>query len=301
MRSLPTKPDIIVLVIVVVLLISGVVLLMRQKQVSEGFEFKSTLLNNNIEEFATAHTDIQYCNTTNPAQSLDLYVPKTRYWGTVPVVVHVHGGGWLYGDKVNGIEQRYAPLLTARGIAVATISYRLAEEAVYPAQNDDVHCAVQYLLENASRYHLDATNIGIMGDSAGGHLAAMEALNRPDHIKAALMLYGVSDLWEQITHYNDTNAIHYLGEKNQKLARQASPYFADLQDAPPFLLIHGNKDTIVPWTESHKFTLKLRDSKNLATFIPVNGAQHAFIGGNDWHEARVRSSIVTFFSLQLAL
>jgi acetyl esterase/lipase len=263
--------------------------------------FKSTLLENDIEEFSVAHRDLQYCDTTNPAQQLDLYVPKTRYWGSVPVVVHVHGGGWLYGDKVNGIEQRYAPLFASKGIAVATISYRLAEEAVYPAQNQDVQCAVQYLVENAARYNLDSAHIGIMGDSAGGHLAAMEALDNRRHIKAALMLYGVSDLWEQIKYYNDTNAIHYLGEKNQQLANQASPYFADLRKTPPFLLIHGSADTIVPASESHKFANKLRGFENQATFISVNGAEHAFVGGNDWHEARVRASIVNFFATRLFL
>lgn len=286
-------------ILTVVIVVLGILWLTTLDR-SYKFTFKSTLLENGIEEFAVAHQDVQYCGTTNSAQQLDLYVPKTRYWGTVPLVVHVHGGGWLYGDKVNGIEQRYAPLLASKGIAVATISYRLAEEAVYPAQNQDVHCAVQYLVDNAARYHLDSQNIGIMGDSAGGHLAAMEALDNRRQIKAALMLYGVSDLWEQISHYKDTNAIHYLGEKNQLLANQASPYYADLRQAPPFLLIHGTDDSIVPASESHKFTRKLTSFENQATFIAVNGAEHAFIGGSDWHEARVRATIVNFFATKLS-
>lgn len=257
----------------------------------------------NLVEQAVVDRDINYCNSTNPAQELDLFMPRHQGGVNTPVVIHVHGGGWMNGDKVNEIEQRYAPLLTQQGIAVATLSYRLSDEATYPAQNDDIHCAVTFLNDNADKYGLDMSRIGIMGDSAGGHLAAMEALRADtrDQVKGVLMLYGVSDLWEQIAqlNYTDTNAIHYLGQRDEDLAHQASPIYADLDNAPPFLLIHGTADTVVPASESANFSAKLIEHHNEASYMPVIGAGHGFIGGSDIHEQRVRGPIVDFFTDRL--
>lgn len=246
--------------------------------------------------------DVKYCDTTNPSQEYDLYTPATKSESAIPIVVHIHGGGWQEGTKNNGAATHFSSQLTQKNIAFASIDYRLANEATYPAQNEDVSCAIEHLQTNSAMYGIDPNNMIVMGDSAGGHLAALEGLDATnDHIKAVIMLYGVSDLWLQITKYTDTNAIHYLGKKDEKLAKQASPLYQDLRDAPPFLLVHGTKDTIVPASESEKFAKALKTAGRTATYIPVDGASHGFIDGDSNYAAQTRATVLMFVEEQLKI
>lgn len=239
--------------------------------------------------------DVRYCQTSNSSQEYDLYLPSTPRIDGVPIVIHVHGGGWSSGDKQGGIADHYADAFAQRGIAFASVDYRLATEAVYPAQNEDVQCAVEHLQANAERYGINGENVIMMGDSAGGHLAALEGLDAVnDHVKGVIMLYGVSDLWAQITKYKDTNAIHYLGKRDETLAKQASPLYQRLAGAPPFLLIHGTNDSIVPASESQYFAEQLRKNNSQALYIPIEGAGHAFADGVSDHEERAREHVIEF-------
>lgn len=239
--------------------------------------------------------DVRYCGANNSSQEYDLYIPKESPIEGAPIVVHVHGGGWQSGGKSNGIADHYAEQLTARGIAFASVDYRLANEAVYPAQNDDVQCAVEHLQANASKYGINGENVIMMGDSAGGHLAALEGLDATnDHVQGVIMLYGVSDLWVQITDYKDSNAIHYLGKRDELLAKKASPFYQTLSDAPPFLMIHGTNDAIVPASESMRFAERLKSQGRDATYVPVDGAGHAFADNASEHEQLARKHAVSF-------
>ncbi len=260
------------------------------------FAITQHFIGKDVRKNAIVTRDIKYCKTQNPSQEYDIFIPRHRPFGDAPVVVNVHGGGWRWGNRINGIEEHYAGEFTSRGIAFVSIDYRLADEAVYPSQNEDVHCALEHIRANEEKYNIDTRNIVIMGDSAGGHLAAMEALipETKNEVDGVVMLYGVSDLWNQITNYKDINAIHYLGAKNEALAKQASPMYADLNNAPPFLLIHGTSDSIVPASDSEKFTNKLKQNNNSAIFMPVNGAEHAFVGGNDYHEKQIHERLLNY-------
>jgi len=260
------------------------------------FSMTRYFISKDVAKNADITRDIKYCKTNNPSQEYDIFIPKHRPFGDAPVVVNVHGGGWRWGNRINGIEEHYAGEFTSKGVAFVSIDYRLADEAVYPSQNEDVHCALEHIRANEEKYNIDTRNIVIMGDSAGGHLAAMEAL-RPDsknEVDRVVMLYGVSDLWNQITNYKDINAIHYLGVKNEALAKKASPMYANLNGAPPFMLIHGTSDTIVPPSDSAKFTNKLKQNNISANFVPVVGAEHAFIGGSDYHEKQIHQRLINF-------
>lgn len=265
------------------------------------YALKRPFVHGDIHTVAQLTEDVQYCNTHDPAQSLDIAVPRDRPFGDVPLLIYIHGGGWRYGKKESLIWKQYMPVFTTRGVAVATIGYRLSREAPYPAQNKDVACAVSYLLSHAPQYGVDRSRVSLMGDSAGGHLAAMEALNsrRADTFKSVIMLYGVSDLWQQISRYHDANATHYLGDVTQRIARSDSPIYNNLSKAPPFLIIHGTDDRVVPASESKALYDKLRASGVKATYIPVRGAGHAFIGDGDAHERLVRNQILDFASKTL--
>lgn len=250
---------------------------------------------------AFVRRDVKYCNTQNKSQEYDLFTPVSSSEKPTPLVVHVHGGGWSEGSKSTGVADHYAQPLTEKGIAFASIDYRLADEAIYPAQNEDVQCAIEHIQQRSDDLNIDAQNIIIMGDSAGGHLAALEGLDATnDHIKAVIMLYGVSDLWTQITKYKDTNAIHYLGERNEELAKQASPLYQDLSDAPPFLLVHGTKDTVVPASESERFAKQLKASGRTATYVPIEGASHAFEDNDKKYESQSRPAVMDFIEKQFS-
>lgn len=298
-----TKHTVVIVIAVLMVLIIACLLLFETAGKPGYYKAMQTKFSDKDHNTATITRDIQYCDSNISAQQLDLFVPTNRPNGAVPVVIYVHGGGWYSGDRQNDIEQEFAPQFVAKGIAFATVDYRLSTEAVYPAQNSDVHCAVSYLVTNAAQYHLNANSMGIMGDSAGGQLAAMEVLgtNSKERIKAAAILYGVTDLWDQMTNYNDDNAKKYLGtaSSDKTVADAASPMYADLTNAPPFLIIHGTTDTVVPAIDSEKFYQKLIASGNDAQYIAVKGANHAFIGGDGKDERKIRNDVVTFFEKYL--
>lgn len=257
------------------------------------YDVASRVAGRDISKLATPYRNISYCGTPDLAQRLDLQLPKSQPFGAPPLVINIHGGGWRTGTRNNLVYRLYAPDFLARGIAVATVGYRLSGEAPYPAQNEDVHCAVRYLMTHAAAYGYDPSRVVIMGDSAGGHLAAMEVLRRGAYqFRLVVMLYGVSDLRRQILYEHDTNAVRYLGAKARQLAQSNSPMYADLRHAPPFLIVHGTDDSIVPSDESKDFYEKLIAHGVNATYIPVSGAPHGFINAHDSHELEVRKQIM---------
>lgn len=112
------------------------------------------------------------CYGADPrTQSLDVYRPRAAEGQALPVIVSVHGGGWVYGDKER--YQYYCMSLAQRGFAVVNFTYRLAPEAKYPAQLEDVNAVFAWVLDNAARYGFDAAHVFAVGDSAGAHLLSL--------------------------------------------------------------------------------------------------------------------------------
>ena len=113
--------------------------------------------------------DIQY--GPDPVQNkLDVYRPKNAE-GKIPVIVSVHGGGWVYGDKE--LYQFYGMTLAQRGFAVVNFTYRLAPEAKFPASLEDTNNVISWMYENQEEYGLDMDHVFMVGDSAGGHLCGL--------------------------------------------------------------------------------------------------------------------------------
>ena len=117
------------------------------------------------------YPDLVYA-TVSPAEKLDLYIPTTGN-GPFPVVVMVHGGGFMMGDKADGAGLAGVDQLLAAGYAVASINYRLSGEAKYPAQINDAKAAVRFLRANAAKYNLNPDKFGAWGASAGGNLVSL--------------------------------------------------------------------------------------------------------------------------------
>lgn len=250
-------------------------------------------------DIAVFHDDIRYCQNSHPNLEMDIHVPKTATNDApAPYVFYVHGGGWKEGSFRNNIDDYYPRFLIKEGIAFITVDYRLVPEATYPAQNNDIACAYTYLQVHANKYNLDPTRVGIMGDSAGGQLASMEALKSQNKtsVRALATFYGVSDLWYQITQNNSKTAIAYLGRKDEALAKKASPYYTALPDKLAGLFIHGTADSLVTIENSKRQYERFKKFGAPATFLPVEGASHGF-GDNAGSKAQasVQPALTQFF------
>ncbi|WP_330294562.1 alpha/beta hydrolase [Streptomyces sp. NBC_00503] len=265
---------------------------------------------------------------------LDVRVPAGE--GPFPVVVWIHGGGWLDGDR------RYPPptvpaellhgTVTAAGLALVSIDYRHSLEAPFPAQLHDVKAAIRYIRKFASTLGLDGDRIGVWGESAGGHLAALAGLTGPHtpeatalegthgvadgdtNVLAVVDWYGVSDLTTLADHpmpampptpggmeFPDPYTALLGGTETDRpaLAKAASPvtYATEGSNPPPFLLIHGTHDGLVPYSQSEQLTTALTQAGGHATLRPVPDADHIFLGSPDIQDIVTES--VTFLTHHL--
>jgi acetyl esterase/lipase len=241
---------------------------------------------------------------------LDLWVPAGAT--AAPVVVWVHGGGFMFGDR------RYLPetlrpnqvfdALLEAGLAVATIDYRHALEAPFPAQLHDAKAAVRYLRAHAGELGISTERIGVAGESAGAHIAALVGLtaHRPDlegphgvlgqssAVDVVVDWYGPADLEtmpraalppaiaaklppEMATPPED----HLTRGLEGAALADASPVTHVTPQSPPFLLVHGTADWLVPYAQSEQLHAALTAAGVSSTLVPVEGAQHIFDGHDD--------------------
>jgi acetyl esterase/lipase len=211
---------------------------------------------------------------------LDLHVPPGD--GPFPVLLWIHGGGWMTGSREWTVDQQFHERMVARGYAVADVDYRLALEATYPAQQADIDAAIRWLRHHASALRIDPNRFAALGESAGGQLAAIAGLTGTGDtsIQAVILWYGPADLSTlQNQHDPFTSPAILLGgplSERAAFARLASPLHNIHPDAPPFLLVHGTEDEIVPFAGSVGFAEALRAQGVRCDVLPVEGAGHAF-------------------------
>lgn len=247
--------------------------------------------------------NVPYCNTASNFQKLDVYTP-TQGETPRPVVVYIHGGGWSTGDKANPFVVDYGTEIVKNNLAFISINYRLAPKAVYPAQNQDVNCALAYIIAHARELNVDATKVALLGDSAGAELAAMAAPTSPSKsvVRAVIDCYGPSDIWAQITRKPraDHWAVNYIGSKtDESLAKKASPAYAVLKGAPPFLILHGTNDETVHYDQSSSFATELKGAGVDATLVPVQNADHYFSAKSQPTINQIEAQIVAFLKQHL--
>lgn len=249
------------------------------------------------------HADIAYAKLS-PSQTLDLYLPEGE--GPFPVVINIHGGGFRMGDK-DMLDAPIAEALLAKGIAVASIDYRLSGEAKFPAAIEDAKAAVRFLRANAARYRLDPERFMAFGQSAGGNLASLigtsgnagvfddPALGNPgvsSSVVAVIDWFGPSDFGQMDAQARaqgcpadhgaaDSPESAYLGAPVATLpvkVRAASPIsYVDPQD-PPFLLQKGAEDCMVPVGQSRLLAEALRKAGVPASLDLLEGAGHGDMG-----------------------
>ncbi len=245
---------------------------------------------------------------------MDVHLPREGRT-PAPCVVWIHGGAWREGDRRFppgnwGHDDYWFRLLVKSGMAVATIDYRLSGESRHPAQLADAQAAIRFLRANADPLRIDATRIGVSGESAGGHLAALVALTGHSPIAAtdrsvmgpssavaaAVPMYPVTDLLAFGPDGSDGSdgiadepwAGPYpedllLGRRAAEvpgLARAASPVHQVHGDAPPMLLLHGAEDTVVPPGHSERLAAALERVGAPVRLELVPGADHCFVGAD---------------------
>jgi acetyl esterase/lipase len=254
--------------------------------------------------------DIQYVDDGRKAHRLDVYRPKDHRTGC-PVLVYVHGGGWVIGDK----REQGMPMmlhLAAHGWVCFTINYRLSPKHAWPAHLDDVHAALRWVEEHAEDYGGDASYIVISGGSAGGHLSALGALTASDDgrggVDAAVPIYGVYDFTNRdglrdhrfISLFLERMIMKTPFETNRKAYEDASPIDRVHADAPPFLVIHGANDSLVPVAEARSFVRTLEAAGVPVTYAELPGAQHAFEVFRSIRTAHVVDGIARWLAVRYA-
>jgi acetyl esterase/lipase len=244
-----------------------------------------------LAERAEIFTNLAYVENGHQRQKLDLFVPKTDD-GPLPLIVWIHGGGWQGGSK----DACPMAIYVTRGYVVASINYRLSQHAIYPAQLDDCQAALRWLRKNASKYKIDPDRIGVSGASAGGHLAALvgaagsSTKGKPDRVdvQCVVDVFGPANfltIWPQSDPKTTVVKHHELDSPEGRLfggpipektalAKQASPMTYVSKNAPPFLILHGKKDRVVPWQQSEELHEALKKAGADSTLILVDDAGH---------------------------
>ncbi|HEY6892153.1 MAG TPA: alpha/beta hydrolase fold domain-containing protein [Solirubrobacter sp.] len=238
--------------------------------------------------------DLEYARHATSPLLLDLHLPA-RPVAPPPVVVWLHGGGWRKGDRsfAPDLDRSFA----ARGYAMANVEYRLSGDAIFPAQLDDVRAAVRWLRASAGDLGVDASSIGLWGSSAGGHLAALAATtatDERDRVQAVVDGYGPTDfaladaqtLPGGMPHAPaDSPESELLGvplaEAGADLLRAANPIAHVTPKAPPFLIMHGTADLLVPPGQSEILHAALVAAGVESTLCLLDGLGHAFFNGRE--------------------
>lgn len=259
----------------------------------------------------TKLTGLVFARTPQRELKLDLQWPATTSEKPYPLLVWIHGGGWTEGHR------GFSPLwpLTKEGYAVASISYRFVQEDIFPAQIVDVKTAIRWLRAHAAEYHLDPDHIGVAGESAGGHLAALlgltpekkawesgDNLEYSSRVQAVVDLCGPADFTTGDPTEPSVASLLASGDKtklqgasqiisrevtlsrllggspreNPDKAKAASPITYVNASSPPFFFIHGDSDYLVPLSQSTRLVEALQKSGVPADIEIVKGAGHGF-------------------------
>ncbi len=247
----------------------------------------------------TIHNGVAYANHDGIELAGDLYLPKNAQSGAKPALVAVHGGGWVAG--VRSAFQYWGPYLAARGIAMFAISYRLAAKTkTFPEAVQDVLAGVQFLRGKAGAFGIDPARIGLLGASAGAHLAALAALGGKKFagaypqdpfaaadtgVKALVGVYGIYDALAMWTNYQlqggrDNNFQKFMGVppmENRQVYFDASPisYATFANNAIGVLLVTGTEDDLVDRrAHTDPFQLALKQAGFFVRPCIVPGAPH---------------------------
>lgn len=269
-----------------------------------------------------AEYDVKYVPDGDAAQTLDVYYPEKPSQKPLPLLVWIHGGGWQGGSKA---QMPYMSLL-AKGYVAASIEYRFSQKAKFPAQIQDCQAALRWLRANAKQYSIDPARVGVGGGSAGGHLAALVGASggknafpkiggnedQSDRVQCVCDIFGPTDFWTVVKQAEEDKHVknifkfnagdpysNLIGAKlgiDKQQCDAVSPVHYVSQDNPPFLILHGDHDTLVPYAQSVELADLLTKAGVEATLQRLPGAGH---GGPSFALPGVLKLTVSFFDKHL--
>jgi acetyl esterase/lipase len=233
---------------------------------------------------------------------MDLHYPADLTQGPFPVIIYLHAGSWMGGSKGGREIRTFLPHFLDRGYAVASIEYRLAPKAMFPAQVEDAKCCVRFIRKNGGSFMLDGDRIGAFGLSAGGHLAALMSVaqsadgfegsggwsDQSSRIQGAVSLFAPTDLPPLADDPRNVEIIRKVFGFSQ--LERASPIEYVNSGDSPCMLIHGALDSRVPVSQSQAMHEKLTAASVPAELLLVQHAGHGMepVGGmpdpafNEW-------------------
>jgi acetyl esterase/lipase len=239
--------------------------------------------------------NVQYREVAGKKLRLDVAMPETP-GANRPAIMQIHGGAWIIGDK----REQGWPLighLAANGWVCFNVNYRLSPAATWPEHIIDLKYALKWIREHAEEYGIDPNFVAVTGGSAGGHLTAMMGLtaNDPEYqpgfedadtsVQAAVPVYAVFDFTNRLGTMLETFQTQMLEpmimkaffENEPEKFHRASPIDRVHADAPPFLIVHGDRDTLAPVEDAQLFVETLSEtSRSPVMYTELRGAQHAF-------------------------
>lgn len=245
------------------------------------------------------HPNIVYHTANNYENKLDVYTPADAA-GPTPVVVVIHGGGWVEGTK----EERVLEMMPylEMGFAAVNVEYRLGRISLAPAAVEDCRCALHWVFANAKKYNFDPNRVVLQGGSAGGHLALMTGMltpaagfdrecrtanenywsaapgtSRDPRVAAIVNWFGISDVLDELHGPNAKGyAVVWVGDQPNadEIAKRVSPINYVASDLPPIITIHGDKDALVPHEQSVRLHKALDAAKVPNELYTVPGANH---------------------------
>ncbi|HEY3864428.1 MAG TPA: alpha/beta hydrolase [Verrucomicrobiae bacterium] len=251
---------------------------------------------------AITHLNIPYAAGAAERQNLDLYLPA--HGTNLPLIVWIHGGGWTEGSKENPPGLKFLD----HGFALASLNYRLSQDAVFPAQLIDCKSAIRWLRAHATENGINPDRIGVWGASAGGHLVALlgttgdakefdqgENLNVSSKVRCVCDWFGPTDLIKITKEPGDSPITRLIGgpvAENHDKAERANPIHYIAKGDPPFLIMHGDKDPLVPLEQSQLLADALEKAGVPVIFNVIPNGGH---GGPGFTTPEERDMLYEFF------
>jgi acetyl esterase/lipase len=202
-------------------------------------------------------------------QRMDVYLPANRTTDSTKSLILIHGGGWTSGSKADFATYIDSFKTRLPEYAIFNINYRLVNGGnLFPTQEDDVKAAVDFIVENAEKYHVSKDHFALLGFSAGAHLALLQAYKySTPKIKAVVDYFGPTDLiamyhnpWHPLVPLALQMITGKSPEQDKTIFEQSSPAHYVGRDAPPTLILHGAKDVVVNVSQSKLLAQKLKEA-----------------------------------------
>lgn len=267
--------------------------------------------------------DLSYIPDGDAAQKLDLYLPEKPAEKPQPLIVHIHGGGWMGGSKYP------CPVvnMVGKGYVVASVEYRFSQKAKFPAQIQDCQAAIRWLRAKSKDYNIDPEHVGVIGGSAGGHLCALVGTSggkkafpaiggnddQPDRVQAVCDIFGPSNFTSVMKQADDDKNVRNIFKfntpsdpyssligvsliDNKDKTDAVSPIHYVSQDNPPMLILHGTHDALVPYAQSQELADALK-AKGIPVWLQtLPGSGH---GGPAFGKTGVVMLTLNFFDKHL--